>query len=1088
VDLGPRFRSRPSLAATGLLLLLTSLAPHGALAAARTDTLLVRLLEQTDALRDAQRWSACDSVAALALARAEGLQPPDSSAMAFALFQRGNARFGLALFDDSLAMHSLGRSLSIERRLARPDTIRWIGTADALAKFLLERGELDSALTVLSDERALCRHGFTQSDSALASVWMTTGRAYRNAERNALAIAAFDSALAIRTRLFGPDDPDVAEALTDIGIVYSRAGQLELAEAKLARALAILERSPGYEPRYAAALSAMAGVQYHMGDIARSIETLERAAALYARVYGPNSARLITPLFNIGLRLFDFGDYRGANAIFTPLVQRAEVSFGPGQFRTETIREMAGASALKMGDTLAAEHHITVARTALLARPLDQNHISNVIECDYATLLIHRGDVAGAGRVLAEGLAREHATPEPLPDALTKLLVARAEFQMANFDTLGLDSTLRELEDRFGDRSRIEGEYHAQYLRIATRAEIWRGRRELAWRDALASEEADRAQLVHNIQALPDTRALELEGQLGASLDPVVSLSRDRGDSAVATAWDRVARWRGLVGAELAQRRRPRAAADDTALAAAHARWVQAVRRYARLEVAGAPSDSTLVLARAEVERTERSFDAVALAHGVTRESTAVSLARIRAALRPDQALVSIVVTAAHTDSARLVAFATLGSRGPLRRIELGRANELAHLVNRWRSQLEQPPVSGRERQQEAACRLAGLLVRRRTWDRLAPLIAGARELAIVADGELANLPWQALPDGTERYLVEIGPEIQTPGAERELLITAPTSGHGLLALGAPDYNFTEPTHDATAAPTGEPLASAPGIAHPAERAELAASVGLRGLALGCVNAAPESLPALPGALAEVSDIARDWNGTHPENPARLLVGAAGTEGAFRMEAPGREVLHIATHGIEWGDECRPIHGELRGVGGLGSLGGAVVTGDSRRVGAAASTAPARSPSPWEGRRVWLALAGANQSRAAAVDANDGLLTADEIVTLDLSTVDWVVLSACQSGVGLDWPLEGSVGMRRAFRLAGARTVIASQWSISDQSTREWMRALYAARAAGEHSAGGALAAACREVLSARRRAHLDTHPFRWAAFTATGL
>jgi CHAT domain-containing protein len=77
--------------------------------------------------------------------------------------------------------------------------------------------------------------------------------------------------------------------------------------------------------------------------------------------------------------------------------------------------------------------------------------------------------------------------------------------------------------------------------------------------------------------------------------------------------------------------------------------------------------------------------------------------------------------------------------------------------------------------------------------------------------------------------------------------------------------------------------------------------------------------------------------------------------------------------------------------------------------------------------------------------------------------------------------------MRRAFRLAGARAVIASEWPIADESTREWMRALYAARTGSQTSASHAMRAASRSVLESRRRAHRDTHPFYWAAFTATG-
>lgn len=358
----------------------------------------------------------------------------------------------------------------------------------------------------------------------------------------------------------------------------------------------------------------------------------------------------------------------------------------------------------------------------------------------------------------------------------------------------------------------------------------------------------------------------------------------------------------------------------------------------------------------------------------------------------------------------------------------------------------------------------------------------------MVADEELANLPWQALPGAADRYLVEDGPEIQTPEAERELLSATSASGRGLLAVGAPDFNHSEsPPHSGVAVAIAPHAANSDG-AGTRDNPATDAVAALRGLRSDCSRAAAESLPPLPGALAEVNDIARDWNAAHPHDPATLLVGAAGTESAFREMAPGNEIIHIATHGVEWGSECQPMHEELRGVGGLGGLNSASAGPHSRAAHEAQLPAQRNSPSPWAGRRVWLAFAGANKVRSASADANDGLLTAEEIVTLDLSNVDWVVLSACQSGVGLDWPLEGSVGMRRAFRLAGARTVIASQWSISDRSTREWMRALYAARASGERSAGGAIRKACRDVLAARRQSHLDTHPFRWAAFSATGL
>ncbi|TAH44409.1 MAG: CHAT domain-containing protein, partial [Gammaproteobacteria bacterium] len=99
----------------------------------------------------------------------------------------------------------------------------------------------------------------------------------------------------------------------------------------------------------------------------------------------------------------------------------------------------------------------------------------------------------------------------------------------------------------------------------------------------------------------------------------------------------------------------------------------------------------------------------------------------------------------------------------------------------------------------------------------------------------------------------------------------------------------------------------------------------------------------------------------------------------------------------------------------------------------------------------------------------------------------WVVLSACDSGLGDSRAYEGAFGLRRAFRLAGARSVIMSLWQVDDSATAEWMTALYKARLRDGLSTIESMAAAQRETLAARRLASLDTHPYWWAGFIAAG-
>jgi CHAT domain-containing protein len=132
-------------------------------------------------------------------------------------------------------------------------------------------------------------------------------------------------------------------------------------------------------------------------------------------------------------------------------------------------------------------------------------------------------------------------------------------------------------------------------------------------------------------------------------------------------------------------------------------------------------------------------------------------------------------------------------------------------------------------------------------------------------------------------------------------------------------------------------------------------------------------------------------------------------------------------------------------------------------------------------------MAGANRRAAAGPEEDDGILTAEEVASLNLEGTEWAVLSACDTGLGEFKAGEGVLGLRRAFQIAGARTVIMSLWSVDDQATRVWMRALYDGRLNKRLNTADAVREASLAVLRARRSSGLSTHPFYWAAFVAAG-
>lgn len=96
--------------------------------------------------------------------------------------------------------------------------------------------------------------------------------------------------------------------------------------------------------------------------------------------------------------------------------------------------------------------------------------------------------------------------------------------------------------------------------------------------------------------------------------------------------------------------------------------------------------------------------------------------------------------------------------------------------------------------------------------------------------------------------------------------------------------------------------------------------------------------------------------------------------------------------------------------------------------------------------RSGLILSGANENwnNNSLIDSNnDGILTAEEISFMDLSGVELIVLSACDTRLGEISNLEGVNGLQRAFKLAGANKLIMSLWKVPDKETVEFFGYFY---------------------------------------------
>jgi CHAT domain-containing protein len=180
-------------------------------------------------------------------------------------------------------------------------------------------------------------------------------------------------------------------------------------------------------------------------------------------------------------------------------------------------------------------------------------------------------------------------------------------------------------------------------------------------------------------------------------------------------------------------------------------------------------------------------------------------------------------------------------------------------------------------------------------------------------------------------------------------------------------------------------------------------------------------------------------------------------------------ILHLATHGYFLADQERNPNLAVRDLGAVGFTSGRVL----------------RQLSGLENPllRSGLALAAVNRwlkGDVTPAEAEDGLLTAEDVSGLDLLNTDLVVLSACETGLGEIYVGEGVFGLRRAFVLAGAKTLVMSLWKVPDQQTQELMEDLY-----GRILAGQGRVDALRDAQLALKIRYPD--PLYWGAFICQG-
>ena len=382
--------------------------------------------------------------------------------------------------------------------------------------------------------------------------------------------------------------------------------------------------------------------------------------------------------------------------------------------------------------------------------------------------------------------------------------------------------------------------------------------------------------------------------------------------------------------------------------------------------------------------------------------------------------------------------------------IKLGELDPVADRIQAYRSMLERVPAKGVNPERKRTLTEIGQKLYQQLWQPLEKYLSGKKEIYLIPDGLLHLLPFKTLQDSAGEYLINKVRLIRLASARDLVLPPLPVDTTGPVIFADPLYGGLEK----------------------ADTSRTAAR-SLENLTFG----------RLPGTRQEGEAIEKLMRRSRQD--AALFTQFRATEPAMTaLTSP--LILHLATHGFFLENVAIPLKRDLSDPGRPGiqrAFPRAVdaiffpSSGDKRpfMTGQAVDNPLTRS-----GLALSYANLGIKGQKQA--DGSDGLLTALEVLDLNLSGTKLVTLSACETGVGDIHVGEGVYSLNRAFQEAGAEAVLSTLWKVSDQGTNVFMQSFYRRFLNGQSA---------QDALQATQTEFIGTvawnDPFYWAPFVMVG-
>ncbi|MCU1265893.1 MAG: tetratricopeptide repeat protein [Acidobacteria bacterium] len=864
----------------------------------------------------------------------------------------------------------------------------------------------------------------------------TLGTAGKYQEAASLSVRA----VGLAEKALGPNDGFVGLLLNELGSYQRNGGEYAKAEATLQRALAVNEKALGPDHTQTADSLNRLGLVYRAtNDYAKAERLLRQSLEITERTLGPEHPRVVVFLDNLEAVEFDLGDLTQAEHDLERALAIAEKVLEPDNVDKARLLNNLGNLYRARGDYARAEP-LLLRALALYEKKFgpENPRVGDTLQ-NLGIIARQRKDYARAVELYERALVirektvgPEHANVAALQNNIANIYHAERNYAKA-----------LELQQRaLSIAEKAVGPYHG--LTLTLLANI--ARTHMATGDiASAIQFQTRAEMGQEVAVALDLvigserQKLAYIDDLAESSARTISLNlsfapNDQGAANLATLVLLQRKGRVLDAMSdsftaLRQRSNP---ADQKLLGQLNS----AVERLAKLALSGpgkmAREEYQKQLTSLEEEKERLEAEVSERSAEFRAQSQPVTIAAVQAAIPNNAALIEFATyrpfdpKGVNSDEAfgkpHYVAY-VVRHVGAAQGKDLGDAKAIDEAIGALRQALRDP--------QRSDARELARVVDESVMRPIREWLGDATQLLVSPDGELNLIPFAALVDEQGRFLIQrYSLSYLTSGRDLLRMKIARESKSGPIVLANPSFGETN-----------ELPAKANSATSPSKSKTERPSV-TTGQDLSQVYFAP-----LGGTAQE----ARSIQSLFPD--ASLLIGPQATKAALEQTVAPR-VLHIATHGFFLGEP-------------------ATVNNLTRSINA---TPNVTNPLLRSG----LALAGANRHNVGGDD--DGILTALEASNLNLWGTKLVVLSACDTGVGEVRNGEGVYGLRRAFVIAGAESLVMSLWPISDYSTRVLMTNYYK-NLKQDMGRGEAL----RRVQLDMLKRNPSLHPFYWANFIQSG-